>query len=526
MGDFTQEQFADMLLKVLGGVSRKETTPKKFHPDLGWVPAAKDTLGLASETPSSIWGHGPGGLFSSPALERPVFSALLLPRQGVLSMLPTYPTVTMNPLHGIFTGVTATTGDEPDGLCDDPPTAGLAKLCMHTFVFGLQGRQTRTFDIRRAGQLSDRGEHLDLQFLGNPFQPQVETVPTVPGGMSATEMLNNDRVKAAFELAVAWSRDFAREVYTGNPANNSAGGGRQYYYGLDILINTGYRDAITGVACPAADSLVESFGNVDFTNDVGGANALVRRMTSFYHRLRYIAQNAGLMPVQWAIAMTPTAFYEMVQIWPWAYNTLYGQSVYNGQSNISVHITGTEMMQQRDAMLGDWEARTGQYLMIDGVKIPVILDDAIAETQGAGGNFTSAIYWIPFSVLGGTKTIYLEYLNWDAPNGAREFGQALAPNFFNTSDGGRFIWHYKPPVNFCVQMLASTAPRIILTTPHIAGRLTNIRYTPLAHVRSPFTDDSSFYKDGGGTNLNGYDTDKVSYYVPTEDELRVVRLGQ
>ena len=47
-------------------------------------------------------------------------------------------------------------------------------------------------------------------------------------------VLNTEVGKALFELGVAWSRDFAREVYTGNPSNNTAQGGRQYFYGLDI----------------------------------------------------------------------------------------------------------------------------------------------------------------------------------------------------------------------------------------------------------------------------------------------------
>ena len=47
----------------------------------------------------------------------------------------------------IITGVTATSGSEPTGVCDDPPTAGLSKLCTHSFVFGRQSRQSRVFEL-------------------------------------------------------------------------------------------------------------------------------------------------------------------------------------------------------------------------------------------------------------------------------------------------------------------------------------------------------------------------------------------
>jgi hypothetical protein len=89
-----------------------------------------------SSTPTSVYGHGPNGLFSYPGLSRPLFSAMVLPHLGLQSMLPVRWSNDMNPLYGIFTGVTATTGSEPTGVCDDPPTAGLSKLCQHSFVYG------------------------------------------------------------------------------------------------------------------------------------------------------------------------------------------------------------------------------------------------------------------------------------------------------------------------------------------------------------------------------------------------------
>ena len=74
-----------------------------------------------------------------------------------------------------------------------------------------------------------------------------DNVPTYPGMQGPlSNVLNTEVAKAIFELGVAWSVTL-REIYTGNPTNNTSGGGRQYFYGLDTLINTGYRDAITGV---------------------------------------------------------------------------------------------------------------------------------------------------------------------------------------------------------------------------------------------------------------------------------------
>ena len=165
----------------------------------------------------------------------------------------------------------------------------------------------------------------------------------------------------------------------------------------------------------------------------------------------------------------------------------------------------------RDSMRGDIFNRTGQYLLIDGAKVPVVLDDAVAETVLAGESFTSSIYFVPLTALSGTPVTYWEYRNYDEPNGAMEAAKTFAPDGqYYTSDSGRFMWHKKPPTNFCVQLLAKTEPRLVFLTPHLAARITNIKYTPLAHERSPFT-DSSFYADGGRSSAA---TGGPSYFSP------------
>jgi hypothetical protein len=59
-------------------------------------------------------------------------------------------------------------------------------------------------------------------------------------------------------------------------------------------------------------------------------------------------------------------------------------------------------------------------------------------------------------------------------------------------------------------MSALSKNRIVLETPYIAARLTNIRYTPIAHERD-FTPGASFYVDGGGTTRDFFGP---SYYLP------------
>lgn len=464
--------------------------------------------GVVSGTPTTTFAHGQAGLFSYPGLSQPVFSAMSLPRYGVQSRLPVRSSKDVNPLYGIFTGVTATTGSEPTGVCDDPPVVGLSKLCTHSFVFGRQSRMTRVFDLDRSGLWTNRGEFGDLQFLGGPFQGPQPTVPTGPNGQNpAMSALQSEVGKQLFELAVGWSRDFARKLYTGNPTNNTSGGGSKEYYGLDLLINTGYRDAITGQACAAADSIVRSFGNAEVQTN---AAALIRNITNLYRNLKYIASRTGLDPVKWIIAMPWSMFYEITEVWPCAYLSYRCTNLATGSTQF---IDSNQQISMRDGMRGDIYNVTGQYLLIDGERVEVVIDDAITETIGAGANFTASMYFIPMTVLGGTPVTFLEHVDYNMPGGALDMARVMAPDgFYSSSDSGRFLWHKKLPNNFCVQMLAKTEPRLLLLTPFLAARLTNVRYVPFAATRGWDTADTSYFVDGGKTDFGGFGP---SFFSPT-----------
>ncbi len=179
------------------------------------------TMKGVGSTPTATYGHGPAGLFSSPGLSAPLFSAMIRPNMGLQSVLPVRPSRDANPLYGIITGVTAESGSEPTGVCDDPPVAGVSKLCTHTFVFGRQSRMSPVIDLTRVGLWTNRGEFGDLQLMNNPFRSDVQ-VPTIPGADTAN-MARNEVAKTLFEFAVNWARVFAKELYTGNPTNNTAG---------------------------------------------------------------------------------------------------------------------------------------------------------------------------------------------------------------------------------------------------------------------------------------------------------------
>ena len=458
------------------------------------------SLKAVGSTPSTIMGHGPGGLFSTPGLSKPLFSAMILPRKGLQSRLPLLPTTETNPIFGIITGVTASSGENPSGVCDDPPTAGVMKLCNHSYVFGRYSRQTRVFDLDAAGKTVNRGEFMDFNVFGNPLTGDtgMGLAPTIPGIGTMQNAAVNEIAKALFEFGTSWVRDFSQQMYTGNPTNNSAGGGYKEFYGLDTLINTGYRDTETGNLCAAADSIVRSFGSLQFSGNAVNAAKIVKEIAYIYRNLKFLASHANLDPVNWVLAMPFSLFYELTEVWPISYSTYRAQGLVPTGSTLFVGADAE--MKMRDDMRGDMTEYTGQYLLVDGQHVPVIIDDTIAETQYAGGTFESSIYFVPMTVLGRIPVTYMEYFNYETPGGAIEMAKYFAPDgSYYTSDSGRFLWHKKPPTNFCIQLMAKCEPRLLLLTPYLAARLTNIRYTPLFHERSYDPSNASYFVDGGRT---------------------------
>src|SRR5690242_8224339 len=363
-----------------------------------------------SSTPTTIYGHGvtgpqPGGVagrFSYPGLEREITNAMVMPRLGLLDLLPSRTSVYDNPLYGIMTGVTATTGSEPTGVCDDPPVAGLMKLCTHQFVFGRFSRMSRVFDIDRAGRFINRSDFNDLELVGNPVGPlsQQGIVPGIPNS-NVSLAVRSEIDKALFELSVAWGRDFASILYDGSPTNNTSGGGYKEPYGLDILINDGYRDAETGVACPAADSIIRSFGSQQLEDN---GFDIVNEITYIFRNLKFNASRMGLDPVEWVLAMPWGLFYELTAIWPCAYATYRCTTL--GENNRGV-VDIVAQNKMRDDMRGDIYSNTGQYLLIDGQRVPVVLDDGIAETNLPGSSFSSGIYFVPLRVLGNRPVTFI-----------------------------------------------------------------------------------------------------------------------
>lgn len=447
----------------------------------------KDT---ETQTPNATYAFGPGGLFNTPGLNPRVVNAMIMPTLGIQSRLPVTYTNQMLPLTPIFTGVTDVTGSFSANPCGDTKVAGLAKLCNLSTVFGYISMKTPTIQLTRVGQLSNRGYFTDFSLMGDPTNPTIGagSVPTLPqGGMS--DAITNEVQKQMMQFRVSWARTFSKLIYAGNPVNN-LGDGYKEFRGLDILINKGYQDAENATLCPAADSMVQTFSSTDFTTSSSAATDIVALIQDMWRQIMSLADRTGLAPLQLAIAMPRDMFYELTKRWPIAYATTATTVIAAGQTNTALHVDAMDSANLRDSM------RNGQYLMVNGVQVPVIVDDAITQTVVADGIYEASIYFVPLTVLGNTPATYVEYFNFDGDGAFAQAAQVLGiPGKYFTVDNGRRA-AVRLVDDFCVALKMAEMSRVRLDTPFLAARLTNVRYTTALTSRSPYYGDGSFYNGG------------------------------
>lgn len=439
-------------------------------------------------TTSTVYMHGPRGMFGVLGLEQDVISTRVVPR-GLAGALPVQESNVLWPQFPYLMGFTA--ADEPDdaqGVCDDAPQAGPPTGCIQTAQFGRYTYETRPIDITHAGRQINRGEFMDLRLVNDPVgDPLLAPITPASADADPGAILNNEMLERMIEVGIAYQNKLVRQVYTGNPSNSNSGGGYREFPGLDILVSTGKVDAHTQTLCPNLDSLISDFlyAKVDTGTDI------VTRFFDVYYHLKVRAMQQRLNPVRWAITMRMSLFNELSYIWPCAMAALRCSwtGVSAGVQEV-ISVDGQLQLQN--------EIRNGFFLPIHGDRVPVIIDDGIPEDDEDHGSvdadcFASDVYFIPLSYLGNRAATYWEMFNY------REAVRlAQTANFGDTfwTDNGRFLWTKKVPKLWCIQLSSVIEPRIILRVPQLAAKIQNVQYCPFLHERSALPGDEG-YNDTG-----------------------------
>lgn len=432
--------------------------------------------------------HGPTGIFGTAGAEQDVFSSRVRPR-GLLSALPAArPSVDTNPITYYLTGFTDESGDEPSTECAECVKAGEMKACRQGTVFGLVCRETDELNLADIGRRVNRGEMYDLRLVNDPLLNDVPSwVPTsIPKGMQ--QVLNREVLARWLTLGVTFEKKLSQLVYTGNPANN-VGTGYAEYYGLESLVATGHTDVIDQTACPSLDSDIKDVNYLSVEDD---AATIFSYMTMIYRYIKHNAETMGFMPVQWVIVLKDSLFRVLADYWPCVYASFRCNA---NTMQVSNNTDAMEMRRMSDDLYN------GRYLLIDGERVPVVLDDAIPydtnKTNGIlpAGSFASDIYFLPLVVRGGLPVLFMEYFDYSAANGVMQgISDGRVSNEFWT-DNGMFLWTTSR-TRWCVSWVSRIEPRLRLMTPHLAGRLENVKWTPLQMFREPFNDQGYFVNGG------------------------------
>jgi len=440
--------------------------------------------------------HGLGGMFSR-TTERDVVTAHIRP-VGIAPVLPMIASVDEDPTYSTITGFTDTDGGVQTALANacDPAAFGHMKSCDQTARFGLLRVDTPTIEFNNTMRRLHRGDFKDLRVAGEvlgltKLEPRglegktrqilsiITAAAMVTAGINAERKLNYTMWQGVFGTNDKWGTEFA---------------------GLDALIATGYVDKYTNVACSAMDSDVKDFGYADVE---GTAPSIVEYMSMLEWYIYFNARRMGMLPVDWVWVMRPELWQVLTEIWPCQYNTNRCANSVVGAGSRTV-IDGRENMRDRDAM------RSGMTIDINGRNYPVIVDDGIYEANGTNDSsnlnaseYASSIYFVPIKARGGTiLATKREHLDYN--DGIAQANIALLRNMQTFwTDDGIYEWALSQ-TRFCYELALKSEQRVILVTPQLAGKIQNVKYVPLQHLRS--SDPASSYFADGGLSIRGQDT--------------------
>jgi hypothetical protein len=464
------------------------------HNNEEWESKANDMLmDMITKAPANTMTaqklHGLTGTFSTFGLDRDIISTHVAPH-GIAGRLPMLPNNDEDPRYGALTGFSDDIGNEPAEPCDDAPT-GFIKACNLTAQFGRVARTTETIEMDKLGLRINRGDFMDLVLHGMNLNPEQQG-GLMPRGLDKNQILNNVTMSQMVSVGVRMSRLLSNHIWQGSPANNNAGGGYREFPGLDNQIATGQVDADSGTACVSLDSDVKDFAyqNVDGS----GNRDIVEYLSMLEYFIWTLANDTGMLPAKWVFVMRPQLWHELSRVWPIIYNTDKVAISLAAATNARVVINGRENIEERDRM------RQMGTLVVNGRTYPVIEDTGIFESNNinnanlAAGEFASSIYMLPLTVTGNFPVTFRQHI--DYRNSLLLANTRLLrgnQNFW--TDAGIFSWAFED-VKWCWTLTAKTEQRVVLRTPQLAGRIDNVMYSPLQHLREA-DPDSAYWVDGG-----------------------------
>lgn len=418
------------------------------------------------------------GALTAAGVRPQMFSAMARPMTLARLLTPTASEI-QEELLEIQTGVTDTTDTNAANFCADPPGTGQLKVCQQIIKWGKYFKETGVNVIPQIGSMKNRADvPRDILNAGPSNSP---LIPEMMFNLADT------RSQLAYELflvGVDLQKTLEKVLVAGNNATAytlTQNGWTAEFNGLDQWIKTGYTDAVTSTTCPAVDSIVISYSTTL-------AGTIVTNLNDLYWGLYQRSVLMSLEGTRWAFVMRPELFRALVDVVSDQYSTVRVTGAQYEEAN-----RDSEAIAARaDAML------QGQYLLVLGQVIPVILSHGPELTTTANNTYRSDVYLAPLD-WNGVPLLRLEYFNMNNAY-LREFDGFVSSNVRPINNGMFLAGRVEDSDSaFCPKIQFASQMRLILETPFLAGRIDDITFTYTAQSRNPYSAES-LYADGGVTH--------------------------
>lgn len=447
--------------------------------------AVKHTPGSTTLTATPLQGvfHGNTaqyGIFTTPGVRPQRYSTLTRP-YSLMNIVGVERSDLQTEMLEIMTGQTDVSCTNASGWCGTPPTAGQLKVCKQNYSWGQFYMKTQLNAIPEIGTLKNRadvpGEILNAGPTGHPFIPDL---------MFRMEDTRSQLQHEFYTVGVETERSFGiTEVQGDNTLayTSTKCGWIKEFNGLDKLIKTGHTDAETGIACPAVDSAVVTYSANVNTTTADGRN-IVQVMDDTFYGLRQRARKMGMDATQWVIVMREELFRSLVEQYVCKYNIYACSGAQYAETNPNME----EANRMRIEMLN------GMYLIIQGIRVPVVFSEGIPQTTPASNTFESDLYFVPVN-WAGQNLLKIQYFPMDNQY-IQEFINFAGTEMAVLNNGLWLVGSAQTPL--CKEYHFASKMRMILETPFLAGRIDNLQYTFAAPIRNALP-GASYYANGGLT---------------------------
>jgi hypothetical protein len=432
-----------------------------------------------SAGPTVPTAYGDGGVFNY-AYGRPeLYSAIPLHNTFIGSLAVTVSPIS-NEVISIVTGQSDTAGTAPTDFCGVPATAGTLYRCNINRMYGALFLKTQKVAVPDVGGFDTYG--VPPQTVLNYAQSNSPYVPEPLRSPNLNPL--NDHSKLLWQLGNDVQRAIQRIEVTGAAGASSRREWIKDYDGLQRVIKDGYVSADTSVACPAADSFVDNWGDASFDATVNGLT-LPQLIHDLVFSRQTLADDVGLNGTQWALVMDRRLFRNLTFIFACAY--AFTRCGFTPDAGSPIPQSATEILTARTQM------QQGQFLLIEGQQIPVLFTSG-AEVENDGGTLNSSLFCVPMSWQGKPLT-YMQHFPMNNAD-IRLFNEmgAAGVNRFATN-GGLYLFATRSD-GFCDELLVASKMRLMCDVPFLGFRIDGIEYTGYEGYRDTLPGLSSFVSGG------------------------------